>query len=434
MGMMGRREILRAGVVVAALGRPWRAHGGAAFRVVIAGGGFAGSGCALALRRLAPQIQITVVDPQVRYTTCPMSNTVIAGLRTLDSIVLSRHGLERSGIRYVQAAVTDIDATKRQVRLTNGVALSYERLVVAPGIRFLYGTPAGYDEAAAVRMPHAWDGGPSTATLAHLLREVPNGGTVAISVPSGLMRCPPGPYERASLIAYWLSTHRARCKVLIFDSNNHFPRQDLFRAAWTELYPGMIQWIAPTEGGQIERVDARANVLYSSSGAHPVSLASVIPPQAPGAVAQLAGLSSGHGWCPVNPMTFESPSAKYVHVIGDACIAGAMPKAASAARSQALQCATAINAAWQNRPVSTSELDSVCYSFLSPQAALAMHARFAVSGDQIEALRDASAGAAKQTSSNAREARAWYRNIRASCFGAGEAGDAAETLSRISLP
>jgi len=415
---MRRREFLRAGALAATLALPWRARTAAPARVVVVGGGFGGSGCALALRRLARQIEVTLVDPQLRYTTCPMSNSVIAGLRTLGSITLSRQGLSRAGVRYVQDSVTGIDATEQKVRLGEGTSLSYDRLVVAPGIRLLYGQPEGYDEAAAAVMPHAWDGGPSTARLAQLLSTVPRGGTVAISVPAGLMRCPPGPYERASLIAYWLKAHRARCKVLIFDSNNHFPRQDLFSASWTELYPGMIEWIPPAEGGTVTRIDVAARTLYSSSGAHRVSLASIIPPQAPGSVAQLSELSSGHGWCPVDPVSFESQIVKHVHVIGDACIAGAMPKTASAARSQALQCAAAISAVLEQRRASAAELESVCYSLLGPASALAMHARFKVSGDQVEAIRGAEPSGAAPTAANVGEANAWYRDIRADCFGA----------------
>jgi sulfide dehydrogenase [flavocytochrome c] flavoprotein subunit len=418
VGVMRRREFLRAGLAVAAA-PPWPARGALSARVVVVGGGFAGAGCALALRRLAPQVSVTVVEPHARYVTCPMSNAVIAGLRSLESITLTRAGLAQAGVRSAQDAVTGIDPAKQSVRLGGGGSLPYDRLVMAPGIRLLYGQPEGYDETAALQMPHAWEGGPSTARLARSLRAVPDGGTVAISVPAGLMRCPPGPYERASLIAYWLNIHRKRCKVLIFDSNNHFPRQDIFTAAWTELYPGMIEWIPPAEGGVISRVDVAARTLYSTSGAHRVSLANIIPPQAPGAVTQLNDLSSGHGWCPVDPTTFESQMVKRVYVIGDACIAGAMPKAASAARSQALQCAGAIWASLEERSPPVAELNSVCYSLLGPATALAIHGRFKVTGDRIEPV-GAAAGAASDTPADAAhvaEARAWYQDIRAACFG-----------------
>ncbi|HYL71976.1 MAG TPA: FAD-dependent oxidoreductase, partial [Candidatus Dormibacteraeota bacterium] len=397
---------------------PWRVRARAAApRVVIVGGGFAGAGCALALRRLAPASSITLVDSGARYVTCPMSNAVIGQLRSLASITVSRAGLARAGVHFVQDTARDIDAQARTVRLMRGQPLSYDRLVVAPGIRLLYGRPAGYDRRAAAAMPHAWDGGPSTRLLAQRLKSVPDGGTVAISVPAGLMRCPPGPYERAGLIAHWLTRNRARCKVLIFDSNNHFPRQDVFTERWTELYPGMIEWIAPSAGGTVTRVDAAAGTLHSASGTHRVSLANIIPPQAPGLIAVRSGLAAGHGWCPVDPHSFESTQHRHVHVIGDACIAGAMPKSASAAHSQAMQCAAAIAAAFAGQSAPDHELSSVCYSLVSPDSALAMHGRFKVADAGIEEIKTGGADSNADTAAHVTEAQAWYQEIRAECFG-----------------
>ena len=418
MGITPRRSFLRAGLAAAVL-LPWRVRAAAAAaRVVIIGGGFAGAGCALALRRLAPTSVITLVDPNARYVTCPMSNAVIGQLRTLASITLTRAGLARAGVHLVPDSVRDIDAGARTVRLARGKPLAYDRLVVAPGIRLLYGQPAGYDRRTAALMPHAWDAGPSTRLLAQRLKSVPDGGTVAISVPAGLMRCPPGPYERASLIAQWLARNRARCKVLIFDSNNHFPRQDVFAERWAELYPGMIEWIPPTAGGKVTRVDAVAGTLHSASGAHRVSLANVIPPQAPGLIAVRSGLAAGHGWCPVDPQTFESTHHKRVHVIGDACIAGAMPKSASAALSQAMQCAAAIAAAFAGQPAPAHELSSVCYSLVSADSALAMHGRFRVGDAGIEEIKTGGSDSNAATAAHVTEALAWYQEIRAECFGA----------------
>jgi len=413
---MRRRDFLCAGTALAVTG-PWRARAAASeARVVIAGGGFAGACCALQLRRLNPRLHVTLIDPDQRYVTCPMSNAVLVDLRDLASITLTRAALERAGVRFVRDRVNVIDATRRRVRLQSGGRLPYERLVVAPGIRLVYGQPQGYDEAAAQHLPHAWQAGTQTELLARQLHAVRDGGTVALSVPAGLMRCPPGPYERATLIAWWLSTHRSRCKVLIFDSNNHFPRQDVFTAAWADRYPGMIEWIASTEGGAVTRVAARSRTLYSASGAHTVAVANVIPPQAPGRLAADAGLAHGHGWCPVRAATFESELVERVHVIGDACIAGAMPKAASAARSQALRCAAAIVAELGGGPAPASELSSVCYSLLGPTSALAIRARFTDAGGTIEP--DASGAAQAEPPGPADDASQWYRQIRADCFGA----------------
>ena len=418
--MMPRREFLRGAALAIAGGAVRRTSAAPArARVLIAGGGFAGACCALQLRQLNPAVRVTLIDPADGYFTCPMSNEVIVGMRTLSSIGVARAGLTAAGVRCVRDGVAGIDAEKRTVRLSGGAVLTYDRLVVAPGIRLLYGQPEGYDSAAALHMPHAWEAGAQTRLLAQALDRVADGATVAISVPAGLMRCPPGPYERASLIAHYLKTHRARCKILIFDSNNHFPRQDLFTQAWADLYPGMIEWIAPGDGGALTRVDAAAGMLYSAAGAHRVSLASIIPPQAPGQLAVEAGLSSGHGWCPIEAATFASRLLRYVHVIGDACIAGAMPKSASAAASQARQCAAAICASLADREAPRPQLDSVCYSMVSPGSALAIHGRFALQDGEIVAVAPAEDGAAQTpTPGRAQEAARWYEQIRLACFAA----------------
>jgi NADPH-dependent 2,4-dienoyl-CoA reductase/sulfur reductase-like enzyme len=411
---MRRRDFLRGGALAAAA---WRAHASrvtAAPHVLIAGGGFAGACCALQLRRLSPAIRVTLIDPRLRYVTCPMSNEVLVGLRTLPAITTTRAGLRRAGVHCVRDRVAAIDADRRRVRLEGGGALGYDRLVIAPGIRFLFGHPEGYTESAALRMPHAWQAGEQTDLLARQLRAVADGATIAISVPAGLMRCPPGPYERASLIAYWLKRHRTRCKVLVFDSNNHFPRQDVFSAAWEELYPRMIEWIAPADGGAVTRVDVPSSTLYSSSGAHRVAVANIIPPQAPGSLAHAAGLATEHGWCPIKPASFESQLVDGIYVIGDACIAGAMPKAASAAQSQAQHCAAAIAASFQAQPPASADFDSVCYSLLAPGTAFAIHGQFTLRDGEIRASEVADA--ARPDAQQASAAAQWYAQIRTACF------------------
>jgi sulfide dehydrogenase [flavocytochrome c] flavoprotein chain len=426
MGVSGRRRWLQMTALAAAYGvsglgvaADWRARTKA--RVVIVGAGFAGSACALHLRQLNPSIDVTLLDPVERYATCPMSNEVLVGLRDMASISVSRVGVQRTGVRFVRERVASIDASRRKIRLEGGGALPFDRLVLAPGIRFLWNKPEGYDQAATQIMPHAWQAGAQTQILAQQLRAMDDGGVVAISVPSGLMRCPPAPYERASLIARYLSQHKRRSKVLIFDSNNHFPRQDKFTDAWQSLYPGMIEWIAPTEDGAVVRVDPAGMTLYTGSAAHSVAVANIIPPQAPGQIAADAGLASDHGWCPIAPNTFESQLIGNVHVIGDACIADAMPKSASAAYSQARQCASAIVALLAGREVPEPTFASVCYSMLAPERALAIHGRFNTQDGRIVALESPSgsgaadpiAGASTQQAS---EAQRWYRKIRADSF------------------
>jgi sulfide dehydrogenase [flavocytochrome c] flavoprotein chain len=422
MGVIGRRRWLQMTALAAAFGLSGlrRAYGAPAaekWRVVIVGAGFAGSACARHLRQLDAAIDVTLIDPLERYTSCPMSNEVLVGLRELASISVSRAGVTRAGIRLLQARVAAIDPAARRVRLEGGQAVPFDRLVVAPGIRLLWNRIEGYDEAAAQIMPHAWQAGEQTQRLARQLRAMPDGGVVAISVPSGLMRCPPAPYERASLIARYLSQHKPRSKVLIFDANNHFPRQDLFTDAWRSLYPGMIEWIAPTQDGAVVRVEPEHMRLYTANGAHAVALANIIPPQAPGQIAADAGLASDHGWCPIAPSTFESQLIPNVHVIGDACIADAMPKSASAAVSQARQCARAIVALLAGREIEPPTFDSVCYSLLGPESAVAIRGHFSTQEGRIVALESTLASPAVASAQQAQEAQRWYRNIRADAFG-----------------
>jgi len=387
-------------------------------RVVVVGGGFAGAACALQLRQLDPALDVTLVDPDERYVTCPMSDAALVGWRSMQSITFSRTGLARAGVRYVRDRAASIDAQARRVRLASSKDLAYDRLIVAPGIRFLWDRLQGYGEAESQRMPHAWRAGAQTGLLAAQLRSIDDGGVFAICVPPGLMRCPPAPFERASVVAAWLKQHKPRSKVLIFDANNHFPRQDVFAAAWQELYPGMIEWIPATEGGAIERVDAANMTLYASRGAQRVAVANVIPQQAPGLLAVDAGLASGHGWCPVKPETFESALIENVHVIGDACIAGAMPKSASAAHSQALQCARAIVASLREQPLPSPQFDSVCYSLLGQDRALAIHGRFAVTDGEIRQVDDIARDAdSAGPQAQAVQAAQWYGRIVAESFG-----------------
>jgi len=351
-----------------------------------------------------------MIDADERYFTCPMSNEVLVAVRDLESITVDRQGARRAGVRVVRDRVTAISFAAHQVTLESGGVEGFDRLVLAPGIRFLAEKIEGYDALAAERMPHAWQAGKQTQRLAMQLQQMEQGGVVAISVPSGFYRCPPAPYERASLMAHYLSHRNPRAKVLILDSNNHFPKQDLFTAAWQELYPGMIEWIAPGQGGGVLRVDSATMTLHTASGVHRVSVANVIPPQAPGQLAADAGLATDHGWCPIDPLTFQSTLHRDVHVIGDACIAGDMPKSASAAVSQARQCAIAIAALFAGPKVPAPSFESVCYSALAPDRAIRMPGHFELREGRITLL------GATADEVPVGEAERWYQQIRERAF------------------
>jgi sulfide dehydrogenase [flavocytochrome c] flavoprotein subunit len=300
--------------------------------------------------------------------------------------------------------------------------MRYDRLVFAAGIRFLWGRPQGYTEAVAAALPHAWQAGPQTLLLAAQIAGVRTGGVVAISVPAGPMRCPPGPFERASLIAGYLKRRNPRAKVMILDANNHFPKQDVFTDAWQDLYPGMIDWIPVTDGGAIERVDPSTKTLYTSQGAVRADVINIIPPQAPAQLAVEAGLASDHGWCPIDPDGFLSALLPNVHVIGDACISDPMPKAASSANAQAKRCARAIALALRGRETRAEPLESVCYSLLAADRALSIHARFEIAGAALKTVAAAPSEpqSPAPSAAEAQNAARWYAGIVADSFG--EAG------------
>jgi NADPH-dependent 2,4-dienoyl-CoA reductase/sulfur reductase-like enzyme len=213
--------------------------------------------------------------------------------------------------------------------------------VLAPGIEVRWDALPGYTESAAERMPHAWKAGEQTTLLRRQLEAMSDGGTVVISVPADPYRSPPAPYERASLIAFYLKSNKPKSKLIILDAKDSFSMQPLFKQAWNELYPA-LEWVSLSSGGKVTAVDARGMMLITDTGRHKADVANVIPPQKASRIAELAGVADRAGWCPVDPVTFESKLQPNIHVIGDAAIAGAMPKTAFAANAQAKVCAAAV--------------------------------------------------------------------------------------------
>lgn len=365
-----RRAVLggiAAGGVLAALGMPSaRAASKAAPRVVVIGGGFAGASCARLMKREDRGMAITLVEPNATYIACPLSNAVIAGLRPLDRQKFGYDRVRADGIDVVHSKVTAVDAQKRSVRLADGKQLAYDRLVVAPGVDLRFDAIPGYDEAAAQVMPHAWKAGEQTLLLRRQLEAMNDGGVVVMSAPANPFRCPPGPYERASLIAYYLKTHKPRSKLILLDAKDAFSKQQLFEQAWQELYPGMIEWVPLSFGGQVIRVEPDTRTFVTEFGRHRADVANVIPPQRAAAAAALAGVADRTGWCPVDPVTFESTLQPGIHVLGDAIIAGGMPKSAFSANSQARVCAQAVVDLLRERTPVSPKLINTCYSLVAP--------------------------------------------------------------------
>jgi NADPH-dependent 2,4-dienoyl-CoA reductase/sulfur reductase-like enzyme len=364
---LSRREFCGAAVVgAAALAFPRPSFAQSAARIVVVGGGFGGASCARALKQIEPKLQVTLVEPSRTFTACPFSNTVIAGLRSIEAQQFTYDKIAADGVTVIAQAATRIDPQARTAGLADGTSLAYDRLVLAPGIDLRFDALPGYDEAAAAKMPHAWKAGEQTLLLRKQLEAMDDGGLVVIAAPANPYRCPPGPYERACLIAYYLKTRKPRSKLLILDAKDTFSKQRLFQNAWKELYPGLVEWISLSQGGKVNAVDSSSNTLITDFGNHTAQVANVIPPQRAGRIAGIAGVADNTGWCAIDPVTFESKSVPNIHVIGDACIAGAMPKSAFSANAQAKACAGAVATLIAGGAPAAPKLINTCYSLAAP--------------------------------------------------------------------
>ncbi|BCM87482.1 NAD(P)/FAD-dependent oxidoreductase [Methylobacterium indicum] len=423
MTTLGRRAVL-AGLAAAALPGPAlplpALAQGARGRVVVVGGGFGGATAARVLHRAG--LAVTLVEPAETYWACPFSNEVIAGLRPISAQAFGYDALRASGITLARTSAEAIDGAARRVRLADGTVLDYDRLILSPGIALRFDALPGYDAAAAEVMPHAWKAGAQTELLAQKLAALPEGGTVVLSVPGNPYRCPPGPYERASLIAHYLKTRKPRAKLIVLDAKDTFSKQKLFQQAWATLYPGILDYVPLAAGGQVTSVDATAMTVATDFETYKADLACIIPPQRAAPIAGAAGVADRSGWCPIDPVTFESRLVPGIHVVGDAAIAGAMPKSAFAANAQGKVCAEAVIDLLAGRAPEAPKLINTCYSLVAPGYGISVagvyHPANGVLAD-VEGAGGTSPVDAPETvrRQEAVYAEDWYRTITASVFG-----------------
>ena len=320
-----------------------------------------------------------------------MSNAAIAGLR---DITLQEFGYGRAavdGVELVFAAAETIDAAARAVTVAGGQRLEYDRLVLSPGIDFRWEALPGYSREAATTMPHAWIGGGQIALLARQIASMDDGGVVVISVPVTPSRCPPAPYERASLIAHMLKTKKPRSKVIVLDAKDSFTMQRQFQNAWKQLYPGVLEYVSLSDGGVVTSVEVATRTVTTDFDKYTPAVANIIPQQKAGRIAEIAGVADRTGWCPVDPITFESRLQPNIHVIGDAAIAGAMPRSASAATSQAKICAAAVATLLAGNTPPTPTLASSCFSLIAPNYAISQSGRYQPVGDNYTEVDGSSA-------------------------------------------
>ena len=418
-----RRDILKLGVLVAAsrVCAPALAQSAAA-RVVVIGGGFAGATCARALKRLAPPLAVTLVEANAGYTACPFSNLVIAGLRDLRDQQFGYDRLRAAGVELAAQSATAVDPQSRTVTLADGTRLPYDRLIVAPGIDISWDALPGYGKAAAERMPHAWKAGPQTILLRRQLEAMKDGGLVVMSAPANPFRCPPGPYERASLIAWYLKTKKPRSKLIVLDAKDAFSKQKLFEKAWAELYPGLLEWVPLSSGGKLVSVDPAALTLSTDFETYKADVANVIPPQRAGHIAELAEVADRSGWCPIDPVTFASTLQPDIHVIGDAAIAGAMPKSAFAANAQAKVCAAAVALLLAGNRPQSPKLINTCYSLAAPEYGFSIAGVYHPADGKLADVEGAGGTSPLDAPPTTRQeeallANAWFRTIIAEVFG-----------------
>ena len=368
---VSRREFLKracagaAGVWTSAGLRPARA---AAPRVVVVGGGFAGTTAAKYIRMWSPDIAVTLIERNREFISCPMSNRVLAGTMELADLTRGYGALaSRYGARVVHEAVTAIDPDKQEVSTDAGETFVYDRLIVAPGVELLFDQIRGLEtREAQEKVLHAWKAGPQTVALRRQLEAMRDGGVYAISMPKAPYRCPPGPYERACQVAWYFKQHKPKSKVLILDANDKVQSKEaLFKKAWAELYPGMVEYRPDSTLLEVDAATLTARFEFEDVEA---DVLNVVPPQRAADIAVRAGLVTANDkWCGVDFLSYESLVRKNIHVLGDAIVAApAMPKSGHMANQQAKVCAAALIELLHGRQPSASPmLTNTCYSFVS---------------------------------------------------------------------
>ena len=419
---MKRRDFLKAGAAGLTLGGVAGCAAlpgsGPRARVAVVGGGYGGATAAKYIRLLDPSIEVVLIEPADAFVSCPISNMVLGGFRTLSDITIPYSGLERHGIRVVRDSATAIDVEKREVRLARGAAVPFDRVIVSPGVDFMWeALPAMAGAEAQMRVPHAWKAGTQTGLLRRQLVNMRDGGVFVMSVPLAPYRCPPGPYERVSQVAAYFKIAKPRSKILILDENADVTSKGpLFKKAWADLYPGMIEYRGNTK---VVDVDVGARRLKLEFGDQAGDVLNVIPPQRAADIAA-PFITANRRWCEVDWMTFESKAAKNVHVLGDALqIAPAMPKSATMANGHGKVCAAAVVALLRGEPPNPSPtLINTCYSMVSDKLAIhvaSVH-KYDLKDRTFKAVPGAGGVSSAMNEAEAGYTNNWARNIWADSF------------------
>lgn len=392
-------------------------------RVVVIGGGPGGATLAKYVARDSQgAINVTLVEPEASFVTCFHSNLYLGGYRKFEEITHSYEALTKNyGVNHARKRAVRIDRDTKTVHLDDNSTLSYDRLAIAPGIDLKYDSVPGWGREHEVAMPHAWKAGAQTQILQKRLMEVPDGGVIVMIAPPNPYRCPPGPYERVSMMAHVLkATGRTKSKIIVLDPKESFSKQGLFQEGWEKHYPGMVEWIGPKIHDGIKSVDPKTNTVVTGFETYKnVALVNVIPAQMAGQIAHEAKLAAPGGFCAIDPATMKSAADANIYVIGDASIAGDMPKSAFAANSQAKVAANAIRGELTGSRVFPAKYTNTCWSLIETDDAVKVGGAYEPKDGKIAATETyisktgESADLRKQTQG---ENMGWYSGIIADIF------------------
>ncbi|MGE0287708.1 MAG: FCSD flavin-binding domain-containing protein [Bradyrhizobium sp.] len=425
MSGMTRRSLLGAGaaVVASAVTSP-AVIGQARARVVVIGGGPGGATVAKYVARdSAGAINVSLIEPSASFVTCFHSNLYLGGFKTFEQITHSYEALTKNyGVNHVRQTAAFIDRDEKRVRTADNTILSYDRLVVAPGIDLKYDSVPGWGQEHEQAMPHAWKAGPQTQLLKKRLDEVKNGGVIVMIAPPNPYRCPPGPYERVSMMAHVLkATGRTNCKIFIIDPKESFSKQGLFQDGWETFYKGMVEWLGPKVHDGLKSVDPKTGTVVTGFETYKnCALVNVIPAQMAGKIVREAGLANASGFCPIDPATMKSANDPNLFIVGDASIAGDMPKSAFSANSQAKVAAMTIRSELTGSRSFPPRYNNTCWSLIETDNAVKVGGRYEPKDGKISAAETfvskvgETAELRKQTQE---ENIGWYSGITTDIFG-----------------
>jgi len=418
---INRRTFIGTAVAAASLAAPMvRAQGGKP-RVVVVGGG---AGGATAARYIAKdsngEIDVTLIEPTRAYYTCFFSNLYLGGFREMDSLGHSYGTLASEfGVNVLHDWATGVDRDAKTVTTAGGYTLPYDRLILSPGIDFVDGAVPGWDASAQNAMPHAYKAGSQTELLKAQVMAMPEGGTYAMVAPPNPYRCPPGPYERVSMVAHLLKEINPTAKILIADPKENFSKQALFQEGWSRNYSGMIDRIGPDFGGANVEVDAQAMTLSIDGVVENVDVCNVIPAMKAGRIADIAGITEGN-WAPVNAADLSSKMDENIHVLGDSAAQGDMPKSGFSANSQAKVCAMAVRGALTGSNVFPARFSNTCWSLIDTDNGVKVGATYEATDEKIAKV-DGFISETGETdevrAATYRESIGWYDGIVADMFG-----------------